>query len=78
MKKARIIFGAVGPGPIEAVLSEKILKTGPFDEQRIEKVVDQAVKEISPTRTSITSPGYKRKMAGILLKQALEQFRNAE
>jgi 4-hydroxybenzoyl-CoA reductase beta subunit len=78
VKKARIIFGAAGPGPIEAVLAEKILKTGPFDEQRIEKIVDQAVKEISPMRTSITSPAYKRKMAGILLRQALEQLRNAD
>lgn len=74
MKKARIIFGAVGPGPIEAVLAEKIIMTGPFNEQWIEKVVDQAIKEIFPMRTSITSPSYKRKMAGVLLKQAWDKI----
>ena len=78
IKKARIVFSAVGEGPVEAVLTEKMLKGGPLDEQVIEKVSDQAVKEISPMRTSIHSPAYKRKMAGILLRQALEQLRNAE
>jgi CO/xanthine dehydrogenase FAD-binding subunit len=42
----------------------------------IEKTCNQAVKEISPMRTSIASPAYKRKMAGILLRQALEKFKS--
>jgi 4-hydroxybenzoyl-CoA reductase subunit beta len=74
IKKARIIFSAVGSGPIEAVLAEKLLKAESFDEEMVEKVSDQAVKEISPMRTSIHSPAYKRKMAGILLKQGLEKI----
>ena len=78
IKKARIVFSAVGGGPVEAVLTEKMLKNSLLDEQMIEKASDQAVKEISPMRTSIHSPAYKRKMARILLRQALEQLRNAE
>jgi 4-hydroxybenzoyl-CoA reductase subunit beta len=77
-KKGRIVFSGVGEGPVEAVLAEKMLKGEPLDEQTIERVSDQAVKEISPMRTSIYSPAYKRKMAGILMRQALEKLRNAE
>ena len=78
IKKGKIIFSAVGPGPFEAVKAEKILKGASLDDQTIEKISNQAIKEISPMRTSIYSPAYKRKMAGILLRQALEKLRNAE
>jgi CO/xanthine dehydrogenase FAD-binding subunit len=73
--KARIIFSGVGTGPVEASGAEKILQDGSLDDPTIEKVSNQAVKEISPLRTSITSPAYKRKMAGILLRQALEKLK---
>lgn len=75
--RAKIIFSGVGTGPVEASEAEKMLKDVSLDDPIIEKVSNQAVKEISPIRTSIASPAYKRKMAGILLRQALEQLRNA-
>ena len=74
IQKARIIFSAVGSGPVETLEAEKMLKNSSLDDQTIEKVSDQAVKEISPMRTSIHSPAYKRKIAGILLRQALEDL----
>jgi len=74
IKKARIIFSSVGPGPVEALEAEKILKGATLDDQMTEKAANQAIKEISPMRTSIHSPAYKRKMAGILLRQALSYF----
>ena len=74
IQKARILFSAVGSGPVEALEAEKMLKGGYLDERMIEKISTQAIKEISPMRTSISSPAYKRKMAGILLKQALEEM----
>lgn len=73
--RARIIFSGVGTGPVEASEAEKMLKEASLDDQTIEEVSNQAVKEISPMRTSIASPAYKRKMAGVLLKQALENFK---
>jgi 4-hydroxybenzoyl-CoA reductase subunit beta len=75
INKGRIIFGAVGSGPFETTEAEKILKGAVPNEQMIEKVSNQAVKEISPMRTSIHSPAYKRQMAGILLRQALEEIK---
>lgn len=74
-KKARIVFSAVGSGPVEVLEAEKMLKNVSLDDQIIEKISSQAIKEISPMRTSLASPAYKRKMAGILLKQALENLK---
>jgi len=72
--QSRIIFSAVGPGPVETLKAEKMLKGESLEDRMIERVINQAVKEISPMRTSIHSPAYKRKMVAILLKQALEKF----
>ena len=74
IKKAKIIFSSVGPGPVEAVETEKLLKGSPLDERTIEKASTGVSKEISPMRTSTASPAYKRKMAAILLRQALEEI----
>jgi 4-hydroxybenzoyl-CoA reductase subunit beta len=78
IQKSRIIFSAVGSGPVETLEGEKMLENTSLDDQTIEKVSSRAVKEISPMRTSLYSPAYKRKIAGILLRQGLEQLRNAE
>jgi CO/xanthine dehydrogenase FAD-binding subunit len=72
--KARIIFSAVGSGPVETIGAEEMLESSSLDNRTIERVSNQAAKEISPMRTSIYSPSYKRRMAGILLRQALENF----
>ncbi len=77
IQKVRIVFSGVGTGPVEAVRAEKILASGSLNEEGIERTAAQAVKEISPMRTSIYSPAYKRKMAGILLKQGLQELRTA-
>jgi 4-hydroxybenzoyl-CoA reductase subunit beta len=78
INSSKIVFSGVGSGPMEATEAEKMLKDSYLNEGMIEKVSNQAVKEISPMRTSTHSPAYKRKMAGILLRQAFEQLRNAE
>jgi 4-hydroxybenzoyl-CoA reductase subunit beta len=77
VKKARIIFSGVGPGPVEALATEKMLKESSLNGQEIEGISNQVFRDISPMRTSVISPAYKRKMAGILLGQALEQMRES-
>ena len=72
IKRTRIVFSGVEPGPVEASEAEKLLKGSTLSDPLIEKVSHWVTKEISPMRTSTVSPAYKRKMAGILLKQALE------
>jgi CO/xanthine dehydrogenase FAD-binding subunit len=78
IKKGRIIFSAVGSGPVETAEAEKILKGTSLNDQMIETISNQAIKEISPTRTSVHPPAYKRKMAGILLRLAFEQMMDKE
>jgi 4-hydroxybenzoyl-CoA reductase subunit beta len=72
--KSKIVFSGIGTGPVETAEVEKELKGESVDEGLIEKVSIQASKEVSPMKTSIISPAYKRKMAGVLLKEALEQL----
>ncbi|OGP92633.1 MAG: hypothetical protein A2156_04565 [Deltaproteobacteria bacterium RBG_16_48_10] len=74
IKKTKIIFSGVGPGPVETVETEKLLKGAALSDPLIEKVSHGVTKEISPMYTSTVSPAYKRKMAGILLRQALEKI----
>lgn len=74
IEKVKIVFSGVGSGPVETPEAEKIMQHVIPDDQIIEKVAKRAMKEISPVRTSISSPAYKRKIAGILLRQALEQL----
>ena len=75
VKKTRIVFSGVGSGPVEAPEAEKMLKAAVLDDDIIEQASSHVGKEILPMRTSLTSPAFKRKMAGILLKQALQQLR---
>jgi 4-hydroxybenzoyl-CoA reductase subunit beta len=71
---SKIIFSGIGTGPVEAVEAEKAMKSESVDEGLIDKVSVQASKEVSPMKTSIVSAAYKRKMAGVLLKEALQQL----
>ena len=74
VKKARIVFTAVEPAPVEAREAEKALQGNSLAQIPTDKIGAQAAKEISPMRTSTVSPAYKRKMAGILLKEAIEKI----
>ena len=53
-----------------------MLSGATLDDGVIEEVSKRGVKEISPMRTAIYSPAYKRKMVQILVKQALEQMKH--
>lgn len=74
IREAHVVLSGVDCGPIEALEAEKALTGATLDEGTIETISNQASKEMAPMRTSFTSPGYKRRMAGFLLKQALVQL----
>jgi 4-hydroxybenzoyl-CoA reductase subunit beta len=74
IRNAKVIFSGVDRGPVRAVEVEKGLLGAPLDQETIEKVSNQASKEMAPMRTSFVSPAYRRKMAGFLLKQGLAQL----
>ncbi len=70
---ARIVFSGIGPGPVEADEAEKQIKGAALTDQSIGEISREAVKAVSPMRTSVYSPSYKRKMAAVLLEQALRE-----
>lgn len=75
VKGSRVFFSAVGSGPVEAIEVERMLKGTMLDDGVIEKASSEVTREISPMRTSIYSPSYKRRMAGILIREALEEMK---
>jgi 4-hydroxybenzoyl-CoA reductase subunit beta len=75
VRKTRIVFSAVGCGPVETPEAEKMLEGEALSDPLIKKVSNAVLKEISPLRTTFTSPAYKRRMARALVQQALEEMR---
>ena len=75
IESARVVFSGIDPGPVEASETEKRLKGVFLGDRLPDQVSDKVAKEISPMRTSLVSPAFKRKLAGTLLKQAFEKIR---
>ena len=73
---SRVVFSGVGSGPVRAPEAERALMGTALTDELIDAVSRGAVKAITPLRTSLTSPAYKRRMSAILLKQALETLRD--
>lgn len=73
---ARVVFSGVGTGPVRAREAERALTGASLTDEVIGSVSRQVVKEITPLRTSLTSPAYKRRLSGTLLAQALETVRD--
>jgi 4-hydroxybenzoyl-CoA reductase subunit beta len=78
VEQARVVFSGVGPGPVEAMKVEKLMKGKSLNERSAKKITDLAAKEISPMRTSIYSAAYKRRMAAVLLEKAFEEVERIE
>ncbi len=72
---SRVVFSGVGEGPLEISEIEKRLLGNTLEDSIIDSVSEQVTKLISPMRTSIYSPAYKRKMAGILLREGLDKLK---
>jgi len=72
---ARVVFSGVGEGPLEISEIEKRLLGSTLEGSIIDSLSEQVTKLVSPIRTSIYSPGYKRKMAEILLREGLDMLK---
>jgi 4-hydroxybenzoyl-CoA reductase subunit beta len=72
-KEVRVSFTAVDRRPIRAKSVENFLRGKDLREETLEEVVGLAPKEGTPVKTSIYSPSYKRKIMGLLLKNALKE-----
>jgi len=72
---ARVVFSGLGEGPLEISEIEKRLLGSTLEDSIIDSLSEQVTKLVSPMRTSIYSPAYKRKMAGILLREGLDKLK---
>ena len=76
---AKVVLGGMGSGPIEVKGAEGIVKEKEINEALIEEVGELAKKAAKPVANTLTSPGYRREMAGVLTKRALiEAFNQAK
>lgn len=74
VKDVRLAFGAVGPTVLRAVNCEKFLLNKNLDKNTIKDVMAIAESEVSPISDIRSTKDYRSKMAGVLLKKALDKF----
>jgi carbon-monoxide dehydrogenase medium subunit len=72
----RIVLGAVAPVPMRALKAEKVLKGEKESQALIEKAAAQASKECKPISDVRASAGYRKSMAEVLTKRALNEALN--
>ena len=71
IKEARIALNAVTATPVRCVKAEKMLEGKKASEALIEKVVAEAISEITISKDFRASKEYKQEVLGVLLKRGL-------
>ena len=72
-KEYRIAFTAVDRKPIRARPAEAFLKGKDLKAETIDAASALAAKEARPVRTSVYAPAYKRRLMGLLFKEAVSR-----
>lgn len=69
-----LAFGAVAPTPIRALGTEKLVRGQELTSELIDQAATLARKEVSPISDVRASAEYRRDMAGVLTKRALQEM----
>ncbi len=69
-KEYRVAYTAVDRKPLRSHRVETFLNGKDLNEETINEASDLAAKEAKPVKTSVYSPAYKRRLMGLLLKEA--------
>ena len=72
-KEYRIAFTAVDRKPIRGYQVEAFLKGKDLNAETIDAASALSVKEAKPVRTSVYAPAYKRRLMGLLFKEAVSR-----
>ena len=72
-KEYRVAFTAVDRKPVRGRQVETFLKGKDLSKAAINDASDLAAREAKPVKTSLYSPTYKRRMMGLLLKEAMRR-----
>ena len=71
IKDIKAVLGAVGSGPIEVDEVSPLLQGNTLTPELIGKASQEAVKKAHPVANTISTPDYRKKMAGVMFKRAL-------
>jgi carbon-monoxide dehydrogenase medium subunit len=69
----RIALGSVGVTPIRATAAEAILRGQPLKPEAFKEAGEKAKEAVDPVSDFRGSAGYKREMAGVFVRRALEK-----
>ena len=72
VRQARVALAGVWPEPVRLAQAPARLVGGPLDEERIWAVAEAVEKEVAPEGDFLGSEEYRRAMAGVLTRRALE------
>jgi CO/xanthine dehydrogenase FAD-binding subunit len=75
VRQARVALTGVWPEPVRLAQAPARLVGGPLEEARIRAVAEAVEKEVAPRGDFLGSREYRRAMAGVLTRRALEQCR---
>ncbi len=75
IRQARLALTGVWPTPVQLAESAAALVGGPLDDDRIEQVASAVQQEVSPPDDFYGSADYRRAMAAVLARRALEACR---
>ncbi|MDQ7842220.1 MAG: xanthine dehydrogenase family protein subunit M [Armatimonadota bacterium] len=79
LDEVRIALGAVAPTPIRARSAEILLRGAPPDRERLDEAARLAAQEARPISDMRATAGFRREIAQVLVRRALEQaIRRAE
>lgn len=78
VQQARVALTGVWPETVHLAEAPARLVGGPLDETSIRAVAEAVVMEVAPTGDFMGSEGYRRAMAGVLTRRALEQCLHQE
>jgi carbon-monoxide dehydrogenase medium subunit len=78
VRQAHVALTGVWPEPVRLAEAPAQLIGGPLDEERIRTVAEAVEKEVTPKGDFLGSKEYRRAMAGVLTRRALEKCLNQE
>ena len=74
VEHARVALGACGPHPIRVAGAEAALVGSTLEPATIERAAEAAARECRPFTDAIASAWYRRRMAGVFVRRALDQL----
>jgi carbon-monoxide dehydrogenase medium subunit len=73
ISNVRIALGSVGTTPIRATAAEAVLRGQPVKAEAFAEAAEKAKEAVDPISDFRGSAGYKKEMAGVFVRRALEK-----